>query len=224
MKNEPIEKQKWDETAEMLGSETYKIGEHWAYNFRNDPRRLGFVLSRYKFAAKMSRKEGSVLELGCGEGIGAPILAENASHYTGVDLDDAAILMARENFNPEKFTYLYDDFMGKCFGDFQTVVSLDVVEHIYEEYEAIYFETLCKNLVEEGVVIVGTPNATAAPYASEASNLGHVNLFTQKRLKETLERYFHNVFPFGINDEMVHTGFGDMSHYLICVACNKREL
>lgn len=209
---------------ESMVSKPFKLGDHWTYNFRHDPKRLAFVLSRYKFAAKMGGKGGSVLELGCGEGIGAPILAEYASTYTGVDLDDSAILTARENFHSNRFTYLYDDFMGKTFGSFQTVVSLDVVEHIYQEHEPVYFETLYHNLAHNGIAIVGTPNVTAAPYASEASNLGHVNLFSQKRLKETLEHYFHHVFPFGINDEVMHTGYESMAHYLICVACNKKTL
>ncbi len=218
-----LEKQSWEQTAAMLGESRVQWGNHWSYNFRGDPKRLAFVLARYKFAAKMGAHARTILELGCGEGIGATLLAEQAAHYTGVDLDQEAIVTAKENFNMEKFTFIYDDFMGKKFGTFQTVVSLDVVEHIYEEHEALYFETLCTNLSEKGIVIVGTPNITAAPYASRASQLGHVNLFSQTRLKQTLERYFHNVFPFGINDETVHTGFESMAHYVICLACNRRE-
>lgn len=216
------EKEIWDQTANMLGSSTLKLSDHWSYNFRNDPKRLAFVLSRYKFAAKMGSKKRTVLELGCGEGIGSTILAEEALSYMGVDLDEAAIHSANDNLVSDKFTFLYEDFMGKTFGSFQTVVSLDVVEHIYSEHEALYFETICRNLAPEGIVIIGTPNLTAAPYASLASNLGHVNLFTQERLKLTLEKYFHNVFPFGMNDEIVHTGFAPMAHYVMCVACNKK--
>lgn len=218
------EKQVWEQTAEMLGNYSVTWSDHWSYNFRNDPKRLAFVLSRYKFAAKMGANHRSILELGCGEGIGSSILAETATSYTGVDLDDAAILSARKNFDLSKFCFIYDDFMGKTFGAFQTVVSLDVVEHIYPQHEALYFETIVNNLTKDGMAIIGTPNMTAAPYASKASNLGHVNLFTQSRLKEALQGYFHNVFPFGMNDEILHTGFASMAHYIFCVACNKKEI
>jgi 2-polyprenyl-3-methyl-5-hydroxy-6-metoxy-1,4-benzoquinol methylase len=217
------EKDLWEQTAEMLGNYSVTWSDHWSYNFRNDPKRLAFVLSRYKFAAKMGGKNRTILELGCGEGIGATILGETASSYTGVDLDDVAILQARKNFPSPRFTFIYEDFMGKVFGAFETIVSLDVVEHIYPQHEALYFETVVNNLSPAGIAIVGTPNSTAAPYASKASNLGHVNLFSQSRLKEVLGRYFHNVFPFGINDETLHTGFAPMAHYLICVACNRRR-
>lgn len=216
------EQEAWDLTAEMLGEYSVVWSDHWTYNFRNDPKRLAFVLARYKFAAKMGAKRGDILELGCGEGIGAPILAETAQNYMGVDLDESAIFSACRNFEEARFMFLHEDFMGKKFGEFQTVVSLDVVEHIYPEHEKIYFETVVANLSSNGIAIIGTPNVTAAPYASEASNLGHVNLFSQKRLKETLETHFHTVFPFGINDEIVHTGYSPMAHYIVCVACHRR--
>jgi 2-polyprenyl-3-methyl-5-hydroxy-6-metoxy-1,4-benzoquinol methylase len=216
------EKEAWDHTAELLGNYSVSWSDHWSYNFRNDPKRLAFVLARYKFAAKMGSKNRTILELGCGEGIGAKILLEGAKSYTGVDLDDAAIITARTNIKDPEFTFIYDDFMGKKLGTFQTVVSLDVVEHIYPKHEKVYFETIMNNLSEDGIAIIGTPNITSASYASKASQLGHVNLFSQNRLKETLEGYFHNVFPFGMNDETLHTGYAPMCHYIFCLACNRR--
>jgi 2-polyprenyl-3-methyl-5-hydroxy-6-metoxy-1,4-benzoquinol methylase len=204
-------------------SKSITWSDHWSYNFRNDPKRLAFVLSRYKFAATIGAHNRTVLELGCGEGIGASLLAESAVSYTGIDLDDVAILTARNNYSLPKFNFIYDDFMGKSFGAFHTVVSLDVIEHIYPQHEELYFETIINNLNQDGIAIVGTPNITSASYASKASNLGHVNLFSQSRLKEVLERYFHTVFPFGMNDEMMHTGYAAMAHYILCVACNRRE-
>ena len=81
----------WERVAGMLGEGRKVLGSHWTFNLWNDPKRLAFVLSRYKFAAKMACRGRSVLELGCSEGIGAPILAELATRYVGVDIDAPAI-------------------------------------------------------------------------------------------------------------------------------------
>jgi len=36
-----------------------------------------------------------------------------------------------------------------------------------------------------------------------------------------LKNYFNNVFLFSMNDEVVHTGFNKMAHYLIAICCAK---
>lgn len=199
------------------------LGGHWSYNLSNDPKRLVFVLSRYKFAAKLACKEAEVLELGCSEGLGAPLLSEFGRHYTGVDADGEAIAVARRNWGGERVTFLEDDFLGKKYGHFDSVVSLDVVEHVSPDAGAAFVDTLADNLNEEGVCVVGTPNATASAYASEASRQAHVNLFDGARLSQTLGRRFNNVFLFAMNDEVVHTGFLPMAHYLLAVACYRKE-
>ncbi|MCB1085252.1 MAG: class I SAM-dependent methyltransferase [Chlamydiia bacterium] len=218
------EKKAWEETTKLFKCGTFKFGPHWSFNFRNDPKRLGFVLSRYKFAAKMLGKREGVLELGCSDGIGATILAENAEKYVGIDLDEPALKAAKENLDEDKFVFKFDDFMGKTYGKFDGVVSLDVVEHILPEFEAQYFETIYSNITESGICVVGTPNITSAPYASKASHLGHVNMFSHERLITTMKKYFHQVFPFGMNDEIMHTGYAPMAHYIFCVACHKKEV
>jgi 2-polyprenyl-3-methyl-5-hydroxy-6-metoxy-1,4-benzoquinol methylase len=218
-----MEKDKWDDVASDLQDNKFELSHHWSFNFRNDPKRLGFVLSRYKFATKMIGKNKSIFELGCSEGIGAAILAENATKYLGIDLDQDAIMNAKKNLTTPKFEFIYDDFIKKKYGKFQAVISLDVVEHIPEEKEILYFETIMENLSEDGICVIGTPNITASNYASEASKIGHINLFSQERLVENLRKYFFQVFPFGMNDEILHTGFSSMSHYLLCLACHKKD-
>ena len=76
----------------------------------HDPKRLAFVLSRYKFVAKMGTQDKDVLELGCSEGIGAPILSEFAKSYTGIDTDVGAIKRAKQNWYNSKIKFIRDDF------------------------------------------------------------------------------------------------------------------
>lgn len=217
------EKEIWDQTKAMFQDFHLSLGKHWSYNFLNDPKRLAFVLSRYKFAAKIACQNiNAVLELGCSEGIGATILAEKSKNYFGIDLDEPAIIAAKSNMGSSKFSFEVDDFMGKKYGLFDAVVSLDVVEHIHLEFEDQYFQTVSVNLQDKGVCVIGTPNITSSPFASTASQLGHVNLYSQERLVAAMRKYFHVVFPFGMNDETMHTGFSAMAHYLLCVGCHKK--
>jgi hypothetical protein len=38
-----------------------------------------------------------------------------------------------------------------------------------------------------------------------------------------MERHFRTVFIFSMNDEVVHTGFSPMAHYLLAVAVGVRR-
>jgi hypothetical protein len=222
-KNNSAEKALWSGVTKMFSDESITLGTHWSYNLRNDPKRLAFVLSRYKFSAKMSIKGASILELGCSEGIGVPILSESAKAYTGVDSDKEAIDSAITNWSAENINFISDDFLDKKYGIFDTVVCLDVIEHIVKEYEHLFFKTVFDNVHEDGIAIIGTPNITSSPYASSASQSGHVNLFDNNQLQIAMNSVFSTVLMFGGNDEVVHTGFAPMNHYLIALGCGKKE-
>ena len=66
------------------------------------------------------------------------------------------------------------------------------------------------------------PSIESQKYASEGSKRGHVNCKTGNKLKELLSKHFCNVFVFSMNDEVVHTGFYPMAHYLIGLCCGKK--
>jgi len=210
---------KKSDMAEGSVKKSKHLGRHWSYNLHDDPKRLAFVLARYRFAARMACSGKKVLELGCSEGIGAPILSEFATKYTGVDMDGSAVFSAKTNFSGTKCRFFEGDFLGKKYGIFDSIISMDVIEHIHAKFEAQFFSTVQKNLGIDGICVVGTPNIAAEQYASPTSRLGHVNLYSADRLAKSMRTIFHNVFIFSMNDEIVHTGFAPMAHYLIVVGC-----
>ncbi len=195
-----------------------------AHNLRNDPKRLAFVLARYAFAGQVSDQCTSVLELGCSEGVGAVMLHKNKKRYLGIDLDSYAVEAANRNFAASEVRFEEGNFLGSRYGSYDCVVSLDVVEHILPgEDESVYFQTIYENITRRGVCVIGTPNITSTPYASAESMKGHVNMFDADRLKSVTEKFFKTVLIFSMNDEVVHTGYSPMAHYLFAVACNRRE-
>src|ERR1700675_4499234 len=108
--NASTEKEAWDKVTSMMGQGQKVLGQHWSFNIYNDPKRLAFVLSRYKFAARLATEGKRVLGLGC------RILAEFAQSYTGIDLDEEAVAVARSNLPGEKYTFLDGNFLGRRLG------------------------------------------------------------------------------------------------------------
>ena len=53
-----------------------KMGYMSSFTWNNDPKRLLFMLSRYKFVSKMFDGFDNVLEVGCGDGIGAHLVLQ----------------------------------------------------------------------------------------------------------------------------------------------------
>ncbi len=216
----------WSEIKRLIEGEGIELGPYFGHQIRNSPRHILFTLSRYKFAARMLPQDRTIrlLELGCSEGIGTLMLAERGHAITAVDADEQAIAHAQKVLRKPNITFQSANFIGQKFGSFDAVVSLDVIEHIDRKDEDAYMRTIVDNLTNVGMCIVGTPNDTATKYASRASQIGHVNLFEAERLTALLRKHFAHVFIFGMNDEVVHTGFYPMCHYLMAVACQPTHL
>ena len=65
-----------------------------------DPRRLAFVLSRYKFIAKMLEGTENVLEVGCGDAWPARIVKQTVKKLTVSDFDPIFIEDAKRRDDP----------------------------------------------------------------------------------------------------------------------------
>ncbi|MGH7328832.1 MAG: SAM-dependent methyltransferase, partial [Polyangiaceae bacterium] len=78
------------------------------------------------------------------------------------------------------------------------------------------------SLSAHGALLIGMPSAESQVYASPQSKAGHVNCQTMPDLKATMARYFHNVFMFSMNDEVIHTGYHRLAHYIIALCSEVR--
>lgn len=202
------------------------LGPTASHLWRSDPRRLGFLLARYKFCAKMLAGKSSVLDVGCGDGFGIRVVLQEVGSIHGIDFDPLFIEWAREHAEHEGLNCTFsilDITQEAAEGKFDAAYALDFIEHIKPELEHRCMENICKALKPHAVCIIGTPNVTAKAYASKWSAEGHINLKSAESLRELLSRYFHNVFIFSMNDEVVHTGFYPMASYLMGVGVEVKE-
>ncbi|MEX2214896.1 MAG: class I SAM-dependent methyltransferase, partial [Phycisphaeraceae bacterium] len=165
----------------------------------------------------------SVLDIGCGEGLGTWLLAAECGYAKGVDFDADLIETAKANWPAERCAFECVDVLKMKPQPYDAVVNFDVIEHILPEHAGDFLEAITANLTDYGIAVIGTPNITSRPYASAVTNAGHVNLYDGDRLEKEMREHFTQVFMFGANDEIVHTGFSPMAHYLIAMGCRPRR-
>ena len=68
-----------------------RFGLMSSQSWHDDPKRLVFMLSRYKFVAKMLQGSGHVLEVGCADAFGSRIVRQEVEALTAVDFDPVFI-------------------------------------------------------------------------------------------------------------------------------------
>lgn len=194
--------------------------------WHDDPKRLTFTFARYKFVARMLSGRKNVLEVGCGDAFPSRIVQQEVEHLTVTDFDPIFIedAMSRNGVGWDLAgAFVHDMLSGPPQGSYDGMYALDVLEHIRPEDEPLFLSNMIASLDDHGVLILGMPSLESQPYASKLSVEGHVNCQSAPVLKATMQKYFHNVFMFNMNDEVLHVGYHKMAHYIIAVCCDKRS-
>lgn len=212
----------WKDVKGLMKKHRFKkleVGPYFSHQLSESPKRILYDLSYYKFAAKMIGQR-KVLDVGCAEGLGTWLLSKECGFAKGIDFDETSINVAKKNWQGKRISFECSDFLKGIEGWWDAMVAFDVIEHILPKNTSRFFQNLIESLTSKnGIVILGTPNITSYRYASVVSKAGHVNYYSGEKLRKRLLRYFSYVFMFGANDEVIHTGFLPMSHYLIAVGC-----
>lgn len=211
--------------SEILAYGTVNFGTRTGHAYLVDPKHLLFNLSRYKFVSKMLAGMDNVLEVGCGDGFGSALVRQTVSKLTATDLD-ARFVEQTSKCHPyaSKIKFLAHNLIdGPVPGKFDGAFCLDVLEHIDQKLEHQFVANLAASLRTNAVCIFGMPSLESQIYASELSKLGHVNCKTAPELRSCMSSHFRNVFIFSMNDEVLHTGFHPMSHYLFALCVSPRR-
>jgi len=201
-----------------------RLGLRGSHSWHDDPRHLLFRLSRYKFVAKMLAGSEHVLEIGCGDAFGTRLVQQEVKKVSATDFDEVFLEDVRARMVDRwRFDVFTHDLLAEPIkGSYDGVFALDVLEHIAPSDEHVFLKNGFSPLTTHGVAIIGMPSLESQVYASPTSRAGHVNCKTMPDLKATMQRYFHNVFMFSMNDEVVHTGYHKTAHYLFALGCSKK--
>lgn len=197
------------------------VNESW----NQDPKRTVFTLARYKFVSRMLQGRKQVLEIGCADAFGTRIVQQAVGAVTAIDFDPLFIADVRERMDPHWAfdAKVHDMLAGPVSGNYDAAYALDVLEHIKPEDERQFLGNVVRSLSPAGVAIMGMPSLESQIHASPQSKAGHVNCKSGEDLKKTMEEHFHSVFVFSMNDEVVHTGFYPMAHYLLALCAHPKR-
>ncbi|MEW6671023.1 MAG: class I SAM-dependent methyltransferase [Thermodesulfobacteriota bacterium] len=150
------------------------------------------ILNEVKFD-----KDKNIFELGCGNGSVANFLYNKGYKVTGVDPSKEGIVIANKKF-PHinlKLGSCYDD-LQKNYGQFNAVISLEVIEHVFEphKYAACVFDLL----KDGGSAIISTPyhgylknvalsiTGKMDDHFTALWDYGHIKFWSKKTLRQLL--------------------------------------
>ena len=154
-------------------------------------------LHRYAFAAQFVKGK-KVLDFASGEGYGSYILSKEAESVIGIEIDEKTVKHASSKYIRDNLEFIQGSILKVPIeGEkmFDAIICFEALEHV-KEHEDLMKEVK-RLLMDDGVLIVSTPNKKA--YSDDINNK---NPFHEKELyfdefKELLKSNFNYVYFFG---------------------------
>ena len=154
-------------------------------------------LAVYRWVAERCRGL-EVVDMACGEGYGADVLATHAARVTGVDANPEAHEHALLKYSREGVRFVRD-LVERYSEPCDAVVFLQTIEHV-EDPEAVlrHFRDLLR---PGGTAYVSTPNVLtlAPPGAERSDNPWHVREYRPAEFRSLCEAVFDDVEVLGVH-------------------------
>jgi ubiquinone/menaquinone biosynthesis C-methylase UbiE len=135
-----------------------------------------------------------VLEIGCGEGIGASILATKAASVVAIDYSEEALRTAQARYGGRNIEFALMKVPPIDFEDesFDVVISFQMIEHL-EEPQGLITE-IKRILRSEGAALLATVNKDEML----SNNPYHVHEFTALEFEEFVRKHFVSAELYGV--------------------------
>ena len=154
-------------------------------------------LARYRFAQKLVQNK-KVLELGCGKGYGAFVLAQAAKSVVACDLNEDSLSYAKKHFAAKNLEYKKENVTeGGKFQQFDVVVSFEVIEHLSPDETLAYLRVAKSCLSADGIFLLSTPNHDVVLKSGMPVPEFHINNLTSFEVQKLLNGQFSKVQMWG---------------------------
>lgn len=148
-------------------------------------------LHRYAFALLPATGK-QVLDIACGEGYGAALLATRAARVTGIDIAPEVIEKAAGKYRLPNLRFITGSLTAipADTAGFDLITCFETIEHISAAEQEMAFSELKRVLKPEGLLIMSSPDKK-----NYSDKTGYQNPFHQKELyagefRELVRRYF----------------------------------
>ena len=135
-----------------------------------------------------------VVDMACGEGYGADVLARKARRVTGVDANPEAFEHARAKYTRSGVSFVRD-LIETYIEPSDAVVFLQTIEHVKEPEQVLaHFKAMAP------VAYVSTPNllTLAPPGAEKSGNPWHLREYRAEEFRALCESVYDNVDVYGL--------------------------
>ncbi len=153
-------------------------------------------LHRYALACRFAKGK-NVLDIACGEGYGAMMLAGVAQRVIGVDISPEAIIHAAGKYGRDNL----DFNVGSCAeiplkeASVDLVVCFETIEH-HDRHEAMMREFV-RVLRRDGLCIISSPDKYAYSDVPRYRNPFHVKELYRDEFERLVSHFFENVETYG---------------------------
>jgi len=145
------------------------------------------IFQRHMIAYNEASKiiSGTVLEIGCGEGYGVPVLAALAQKYIAIDKYQTHIdSSVMDKYNIEFHQMEIPPLTDIASNSIDYVVTFQVIEHI--QNDDLFLKEIFRVLRKGGKLLLTTPNKLM----SLSRNPWHIREYTPSEMENTLKKSF----------------------------------
>ena len=144
-------------------------------------------VARYEWVAKSLQPGSYVIDLACGIGYGANIMAQAGHKVVACDIDTEALEYGATHWSHERVEFCKTDgsLLNGTIGDFGAAVCFETIEHIQDP------EPLLRSLrLSAQILIASVPNEDVMPFEFPDGNTVsfHYRHYTKKQFEQLLKK------------------------------------
>lgn len=146
-------------------------------------------LHRYLLACELAADK-IVLDIACGDGYGAAMLARHAAQVTGVDIDTPTVERARGKYVADNLRFLQGSATDIPLDDdsVDLVVSFETIEHLMEQDRMLY--EIRRVLRPEGFLLISSPDKYEYSDVPGYHNEFHLKELYRQEFEALLQKHF----------------------------------